>query len=67
MRRFARRRLAYALAGVLAAAGLVVIPAGPAHAAVACEVTYTRTWDNGSGFGPASPSATPAIRSPGGG
>jgi cellulose 1,4-beta-cellobiosidase len=51
MRRSVRRPLAYALAFTLAATGLVVVPASLAHAAVACEVTYTRTWDNGSGFG----------------
>ncbi|MBV1853030.1 glycoside hydrolase family 48 protein [Catellatospora tritici] len=45
-----RRRVA------LAATGLMVVALGaaiatPAHAAVACQVTYTKAWDNGSGFG----------------
>jgi cellulose 1,4-beta-cellobiosidase len=48
-----RRPLAYALIGAVVAAGLVAVPASVAHAAVACEVTYARTWDNGSGFGAA--------------
>ncbi|GIH11311.1 hypothetical protein Rhe02_93780 [Rhizocola hellebori] len=43
-------RLAAACAVTLAA-GLVVVPAGIASAAPACKVTYTKTWDNGSGFG----------------
>src|SRR4051794_34255007 len=34
----------------LMTAGLVSV-AQPAHAAVACEVTYGKAWDNGSGFG----------------
>src|SRR5262245_497984 len=47
-----RRGRAVALAGAGAlAAALVIVPAGPAHAAIACEVTYTKAWDNGSGFG----------------
>ena len=36
--------------GVLIVAGLAV-NASPAQAAVACQVTYAKQWDNGSGFG----------------
>jgi hypothetical protein len=46
-----RRRLAVVAAVALAAAGAAVVPAGTAQAAVACEVVYQKTWDNGSGFG----------------
>ncbi|MEV0456911.1 glycoside hydrolase family 6 protein [Catellatospora methionotrophica] len=46
-----RRRLTALLgASALAATGLVAV-ATPAHAAVSCQVTYTKAWDNGSGFG----------------
>jgi cellulose 1,4-beta-cellobiosidase len=46
-----RRRVAV-IAGVstLLAAGLIAIPTA-AYAAPGCSVTYTKTWDNGSGFG----------------
>ena len=45
-----RRRVA------LAAVGAMVVVSGqciasPAQAAVSCQVTYTKAWDNGSGFG----------------
>jgi cellulose 1,4-beta-cellobiosidase len=46
-----RRVLALAGASVLVAAGLATIPATAANAAVACQVTYQKAWDNGSGFG----------------
>ncbi|MPZ26672.1 MAG: cellulose 1,4-beta-cellobiosidase [Micromonosporaceae bacterium] len=45
-----RRLLAAASAGALVVAGLVAV-AAPAHAAVACQVGYQPTWDNGGGFG----------------
>jgi hypothetical protein len=45
-----RRKTALIAVGALVSAGLVSI-ASPAHAAVACQVTYQKTWDNGSGFG----------------
>nr|WP_308167597.1 glycoside hydrolase family 6 protein [Catellatospora tritici] len=46
-----RRRL-LSLLGVGALVGAFVATAGtPAQAAVACQVTYTKAWDNGSGFG----------------
>ncbi|GAB1819478.1 cellulase family glycosylhydrolase [Herbidospora sp. RD11066] len=38
-----------AVAALLAALGVAVTP--PAQAAVACSVTYAKTWDNGGGFG----------------
>jgi hypothetical protein len=44
------RILALACAAGLAA-GLLAVPADIAYAAPACKVTYTKTWDNGSGFG----------------
>nr|WP_281286752.1 glycoside hydrolase family 6 protein [Catellatospora sichuanensis] len=37
-------------ASALATMGLVAV-ATPAQAAVSCQVTYTKAWDNGSGFG----------------
>ncbi|MFC7242824.1 cellulose 1,4-beta-cellobiosidase, partial [Catellatospora aurea] len=49
--RSAGRRLTALLgASALAAIGLVAV-ATPAQAAVSCQVTYTKAWDNGSGFG----------------
>ena len=36
---------------MLAAVAVVVLPAQPALAEVACEVRYEKAWDNGSGFG----------------
>lgn len=50
MFRLFRRRVALVAVGALVAAGLVSI-ASPAQAAVACQVTYSKAWDNGSGFG----------------
>jgi cellulose 1,4-beta-cellobiosidase len=45
-------RAVVATAGMLlAAAGVVALPAGVAHAAVACEVEYRKTFDNGRQFG----------------
>ncbi len=32
-------------------ATLISFPAGPAHAAPACKVSYAKSWDNGSTFG----------------
>src|SRR4051794_28356954 len=47
-----RRRTAFAAAALLAASVLgATLPATMAHAAPACQVTYTKAWDNGSGFG----------------
>lgn len=52
IRQFRARRLpAHIGISTLAAAALAVIPAQTAHAAVVCEVTYTKTWDSGSSFG----------------
>ncbi|GHJ44468.1 cellulose 1,4-beta-cellobiosidase [Catellatospora sp. TT07R-123] len=45
-----RRRVALAATGLMVVA-LGAAIAAPAHAAVACQVTYTKAWDNGSGFG----------------
>src|SRR5690349_2922318 len=42
------RRTAMVAVGALVAAGLVAV-ADPAHAAVACQVTYAKAWDNGGG------------------
>ncbi|GAA5077984.1 glycoside hydrolase family 48 protein [Thermocatellispora tengchongensis] len=39
------------MAAFLVAAGLAAAPSSPAQAAVACEVTYQKTWDSGGGFG----------------
>ncbi|HET6213869.1 MAG TPA: glycoside hydrolase family 48 protein [Micromonosporaceae bacterium] len=50
-RRPYRSRLALGLVGAVVVAGTAVLPAGPAYAAVACEVVYQKAWDNGSGFG----------------
>jgi len=44
------RRTALVAVGALVVAGLAAI-ATPAQAAVACQVTYQKNWDNGSGFG----------------
>jgi hypothetical protein len=47
-----RRRTAFAAAALLVVSVLgATIPASMAHAAPACQVTYTKAWDNGSGFG----------------
>jgi len=43
--------LAIAIAGALVAATAVLVPASSAYAAPGCSVAYTKTWDNGSGFG----------------
>ncbi len=45
-----RRRTALIAVGALIVAGLVNI-ASPAQAAIACQVTYQKTWDGGGGFG----------------
>ncbi|HEX6683161.1 MAG TPA: glycoside hydrolase family 6 protein [Candidatus Limnocylindrales bacterium] len=46
------RMLARATITVLAATSALVVPAAqPAFAAVPCEVTYRKSWDNGGGFG----------------
>src|SRR5690606_24743702 len=51
-RRLRRRRtIAIATASAAVGAGAVVIPASIAAAAPSCSVTYTKQWDNGSGFG----------------
>ncbi|WP_214105601.1 cellulase family glycosylhydrolase [Acrocarpospora catenulata] len=52
LNRLRRRRstLAATAAVVLAAVGLVATSTA-ANAAIACSVTYTKAWDNGSGFG----------------
>ena len=43
-----RRRVAATAAGILVAGGLVALPAGPAHAAISCDVTYaTNDWNTG--------------------
>ena len=51
---FRRRlgRLAMTAAAIVAAAsGITVVAAGPAHAAVGCQITYQRlTWTKGFGF-----------------
>jgi hypothetical protein len=44
------RRTALVAVGALLVAGLAV-NASPAQAAVACQVSYVKAWDNGSGFG----------------
>jgi hypothetical protein len=51
LRRRPPRWVAIATAGTLVAAGAVLIPATAANAAPGCSVTYTKQWDNGSGFG----------------
>ena len=45
-----RRRIVLGSVGVLLVGGLATIPT-VANAATACQVTYTKAWDNGSGFG----------------
>ena len=50
-RRRPRKALAMAMAGTLVAATAVLVPASSAYAAPGCSVAYTKTWDNGSGFG----------------
>ncbi|WP_214107226.1 glycoside hydrolase family 6 protein [Acrocarpospora catenulata] len=45
-----RKGLTAVAATLLAAIGLAVSPTA-ANAAVACQVTYTRTWEGGNGFG----------------
>ncbi|MEO3808166.1 glycoside hydrolase family 6 protein [Sphaerisporangium sp. B11E5] len=47
---FWRRAMAGAAVMFAAAVGLVAGPTA-AHAAVACEVTYTKAWEGGGGFG----------------
>src|SRR5918997_1323516 len=45
------RRTALVAVGALVVGGLTVV-ANPAHAAVACQVNYSKAWDNnGGGFG----------------
>jgi len=51
LRRRKARWAAIATAGTVVAASAVLIPASVANAAPGCSVTYTKTWDNGSGFG----------------
>jgi Glycosyl hydrolase family 48/Cellulose binding domain len=47
-----RRRTAFAATVLLVASVLgAALPASMAHAAPACQVTYIKAWDNGSGFG----------------
>src|SRR5262249_23621037 len=46
-----RRRPALAAVGLLATAGLSVITAAPAHAAVQCRIDYTKAWGDNSQFG----------------
>src|SRR5215468_64541 len=46
-----RRALAIATAVMLVAATAVLLPASRAFAAPSCSVAYTKSWDNGSGFG----------------
>jgi Glycosyl hydrolase family 48/Cellulose binding domain len=53
MHRKPPRAVALAAAGALVVVGAVVVPAAVAYAAPGCSVTYTKTWDNGSGFGAA--------------
>ncbi|WP_344188159.1 cellulose binding domain-containing protein, partial [Acrocarpospora corrugata] len=36
---------------IATAFALATIPSTPANAAVACQVTYTKTWEGGNGFG----------------
>ncbi len=36
---------------LVASVALATIPTLPANAAIACQVTYSKQWDNGSGFG----------------
>ncbi|GES03529.1 hypothetical protein Acor_55950 [Acrocarpospora corrugata] len=45
------RRTAVGTAAVLLAAAGLMATSTAAEAAVACSVTYTKAWDNGSGFG----------------
>ncbi len=45
-----RRRAALCAVGAMVVVSGAAI-ATPAHAAVSCQVTYTKAWDNGSGFG----------------
>ncbi|MEU8006702.1 glycoside hydrolase family 48 protein [Catellatospora sp. NPDC049111] len=45
-----RRRVALVAVGAMVVVTGATI-ASPAHAAVSCQVTYTKAWDNGSGFG----------------
>ena len=45
-----RRIVVIAAVSTLVTAGLIAIPTA-AYAAPGCSVTYTKTWDNGSGFG----------------
>ncbi|WP_344188378.1 cellulose binding domain-containing protein, partial [Acrocarpospora corrugata] len=45
-----RRALTAVAVTLLAAVGLVASPTA-ANAAVACQVTYTKTWEGGNGFG----------------
>jgi hypothetical protein len=45
-----RRVVAIAAAGALVATGLTVLTASPANAATACQVTYSKRADWGSGF-----------------
>ncbi len=49
----APRSVAIATVGALAAATVVLVPASTALAAPGCSVSYTKQWDNGSGFGAA--------------
>ena len=43
--------IAHIAASLLAVATVVVALPQPARAAVSCEVTYQKSWDNGGGFG----------------
>ncbi|NAS27093.1 cellulose 1,4-beta-cellobiosidase [Herbidospora sp. NEAU-GS84] len=46
-----RFRATAVFAAVAAAVALATFPTLPANAAIACQVTYAKQWDNGSGFG----------------
>lgn len=46
-----RRTLTAHAAAVIVAATVVIASPQPAQAAASCEVTYQKSWDNGSGFG----------------
>ncbi|MFI6789321.1 glycoside hydrolase family 6 protein [Nonomuraea sp. NPDC050383] len=46
-----RNRLLVAVCALLTGLATALMSAAPAQAAVACSVTYAKTWDSGSGFG----------------
>jgi cellulose 1,4-beta-cellobiosidase len=46
-----RKAIVLATTSALVAAGLVGVATNTAYAQTSCTVTYTKTWDNGSGFG----------------